>query len=108
VAARISRAQAVAVLLLQVACSSQDAPWPPPVRQRTIAFDHIYGNVTSVTVHVAVDGGPEQIQVAACDKQTCSFRLMLGNGRHTLQLAVEQHGRRSEPTTVTLDTSKAP
>ena len=92
-------------LLLHVACKSED---PPPIRQRTIAFDNIYGSVTSLTVHVVVDGAPEQTQVATCVEKTCTFRLMLANGSHTLQLAVEQQGRRSAPTTVNLDTSKAP
>ena len=96
------------VVILQAACTSDEAALPSPVRQRSIAFDNIYGNVTSVTVHVTVDGGPEQTHAAKCVKETCTFRLMLTNGSHDLLLAVEQHGQRSAPTTVTLDTTKAP
>jgi hypothetical protein len=96
------------VVTLQAACTSDDAALPSPVRQRSIAFDNIYGNVTSLTVHVTVDGGPEQTRAATCGREICTFRLTLTHGSHDLVLAVEQHGQRSEPTSVTIDTTKAP
>lgn len=107
--ARITLLGTVAVaLLLQVACRSETASIPSPLRKRVIAFDNIYGSITSLTVHVAVDGAPEQTQNASCIEKTCTFQLMLTDGLHTLVLAVEQQGRRSESATVALDTTKAP
>jgi hypothetical protein len=57
---------------------------------------------------VIVDGGREQTLVASCSEKTCGFEIPLTNGPHTVLLSVEQGGKRSTPTTVTVDTSNLP
>ena len=79
-----------------------------PVRVRTVAFDNVYGNVDRLPVQVKVDDGTEGSTSAACDAKTCTFSLPLTNGRHELEIAIEQNGQRSAPTRVTLDTSAIP
>lgn len=88
------------------ACTSRDAQ-TPGVRTRTVAFDNVYGAATSLTVHVAVDGGAEQRLTATCSRKECSFRLPLADGPHLLALSVEQDGKRSSPTTMAVDTSES-
>lgn len=74
-------------------------------RERTVAFDNVYGNVKRLQVHVAVDGAAEQVISAKCDAKTCTFKLRLTNARHELTMSVDQNGKRSAPARVTLDTS---
>ena len=81
---------------------------PVSVRVRTIAFDNVYGQTTQLPVQVKVDGGAEQALIATCDAKTCSFKLPLVNGKHDLEVAVVQQGRRSQPSRVTVDTSSLP
>lgn len=78
---------------------------PDKPRTRTVAFDNVYGNVKRLQVHVVVDGAVEQTFTAKCDAKTCSFKVPLTNARHELMLSVNQDGKRSSPTRVTLDTS---
>ena len=91
---------------LLTACTSRE-PQTPGIRTRTVAFDNVYGAATSLTVHVAVDGGAEQRLTATCNRKECSFRLPLADGSHLLALSVEQDGKRSSPTTVAVDTSES-
>ena len=78
-------------------------PSKPAVR--SIAFDNVYGNVERLRVFVSVDNLAEQTVTATCDPTTCIFKLPLTNARHDLLLSVEQDGRRSQPTRVTVDTT---
>ena len=78
---------------------------PDKARERTVAFDNVYGNAKRLQVYVVVDNTPEQGASAKCDAKTCTFKLRLTNARHELMMSVEQDGRRSAPTRVTLDTS---
>ena len=77
----------------------------PEVHTRVVAFDNVYGTAERLTVHVKVDDGPEQFLTATCEPTMCSFKVGLTNARHVLTLSVEQDGKRSAPTQVTLDTS---
>ena len=74
-------------------------------RPRTIGFDNLYGEAADLRTYVRVDGGPEQAFTARCADATCTFELQLTNDRHEVVVAVEQNGRRSQSTRVTLDTS---
>ena len=85
-----------------IACTSREPE--TAIRTRTVAFDNVYGTATSLTVHVAVDGGAERRLTATCDRVMCSFKLPLTDGSHRLVLSVEQDGKRSSPTTVAVDT----
>lgn len=87
------------------ACSHVDKP-ATDVPTRTVAFDNVYGGANRLPIHVSVDGGPEQSLTATCDSKTCSFKLPLTNARHELAISVEQGGRRSAPSRVTVDTSQ--
>ena len=78
---------------------------PDKARERTVAFDNVYGNTKRLQVHVIVDSAPEQVISATCDAKTCTFKLRLTNARHELMMSVNQDGKRSAPTRVTLDTS---
>ena len=83
-------------------------PLDPPatdVPTRTVAFDNVYGGASRLPIHVTIDGGPEQSLTATCDPKTCTFKLPLTNARHELAISVEQGGRRSAPSRVTVDTS---
>jgi hypothetical protein len=83
-------------------------PLDPPatdVPTRTVAFDNVYGGPNRLAIHVTIDGGPEQSLTATCDPKTCTFKLPLTNARHELAISVEQGGRRSAPSRVTVDTS---
>ena len=75
------------------------------VHTRTVAFDNTYGNVARLQVHVKVDDAAEKPATAVCDKTTCTFYLALTDARHIVELSVEQNGKRSAPTRVTLDTT---
>ena len=79
---------------------------PDKARERTVAFDNVYGNVKRLQVYVVVDGSAEQASSAKCDERTCTFKLRLTNARHELLMSVEQDGKRSAPTRVTIDTSR--
>ena len=85
------------------------APTPPefPVRTRTVAFDNVYG-VDRLVVQLKLDGYPEETVNATCDAKTCTFDLLLIDGRHELELSVQQNGQRSAPTRVTVDTTALP
>ena len=96
-----------AALLAPVACTSRER-LPSDTRTRKVEFDNVYGKTTSLAVHVTVDGGPEQSLVATCSAKTCRFDIPLTNGPHTVLLSVEQDGKRSSATTVTVDTSNLP
>lgn len=74
--------------------------WP-----RAVAFDNVYGRTPAMKVYVTVDTGAEMTLFATCDQKTCTVGVPLTNGPHTLLLAVEQDGKRSEPTKITLDTA---
>jgi hypothetical protein len=67
-----------------------------------------YGANATLPVHVKVDGGVEQPLMAMCEGKTCTIKLPLTNAKHELELAVEQQGRRSAPTQVSIDTSSLP
>jgi hypothetical protein len=85
-------------------------PSAPPevlVRTRTVAFDNVYG-VDQLVVQLKLDGYPEETVNATCDAKTCTFDVLLINGRHELELSVQQNGRRSAPTRVTVDTTALP
>ena len=84
-----------------------EAPPSDVTRPRTIAFDNLYGDSKSLLTHVRVDGGPEQTLTATCTDAACTFELPLTDARHEVLVAVEQDGRRSQPTRVTLDTGAA-
>jgi len=75
---------------------------------RAVAFDNAYGVIGTLPAHVQVDGAAERALMATCDPKTCSVTLVLPNGPHELAIAVEQNGRRSEPTVVRLDTTNLP
>ena len=75
------------------------------VHTRTVAFDNRYGNVTRLQVYVKVDDSAEKGATAICDKTTCTFYLALTDARHIVELSVEQNGKRSAPTRVSLDTT---
>ena len=77
----------------------------PDLHTRTVAFDNTYGNVTRLQIYVKVDNAAEKPATATCDKKTCTFQLQLTNARHVIELSVEQNGKRSAPTRITLDTS---
>jgi hypothetical protein len=94
----------VVAILLSGACSSDE----PVTRERTVAFDNLYGAVAKVPIFVTVDGGPMQQLTASCDAKACSFKVPLTNARHDLTVSVEQGGRRSQPSRVTLDTTNLP
>jgi hypothetical protein len=98
------RALLSVVAILAGACSSSE----PAARERTVAFDNLYGAVAKVPIYVTVDGGPEQQLTANCDAKACSFKVPLTNARHDLTVAVETGGRRSQPSRVTLDTTNLP
>ena len=83
-------------------------PRATDIPTRTVAFDNVYGGVNQLPVHVRVDDGPEQSLTATCDPTTCTFKLPLTNARHQVAISVEQGGRRSFPSRVTLDTSTLP
>jgi hypothetical protein len=96
-----------AALTAPLACSSHER-LSSDARTRKVEFDNVYGKTSSLTVHVIVDGGREQTLVARCSEKTCGFEIPLTNGPHTVLLADEQSGKRSTPTTVTVDTSNLP
>lgn len=73
---------------------------------RTVAFDNVYGGANRLPIHVTIDGGREQSLTATCDPKTCTFKLPLTNARHELAISVEQSGRRSAPSRVTVDTGQ--
>ena len=75
------------------------------VHTRQVAFDNTYGNTTRLQVYVEVDDCAAKPVTATCDKTTCIFDLALTDARHTVELSVEQDGKRSAPTRVTLDTT---
>ena len=91
------------VVLAVSTCASEG-----PLRVRTVTFDNVYGAATSIPVHVKVDGGPEQLLDATCTPSTCSFKLPLSNARHELEVAVEQNGKRSTQSRITVDTTTLP
>lgn len=76
---------------------------PTRIPPRLVAFDNAYGNATALTVYVRVDADAELTLPASCSGKTCTFIVPLSNGPHTVLLAVEHEGMRSEATTVTLD-----
>ena len=86
------------------------APTPPQlqVRTRTVAFDNIYGGVDRLVVQLKLDSYPEETVNATCDAKTCTFELLLINGRHELELSVQQNGQRSAATRATVDTRALP
>jgi hypothetical protein len=77
----------------------------PDVHTRQVAFDNTYGDTTQLQVYVEVDESAVQPVTAICDETTCIFDLPLTDARHTVELSVEQNGKRSAPTRVTLDTT---
>jgi hypothetical protein len=91
--------------VLLAGCRPVDAP-ATDVPTRTVAFDNVYGGADRLPIHVTIDGGPEQSLTATCDPKTCTFKLPLTNARHELAISVEQGGRRSAPSRVTVDTSQ--
>ena len=90
--------------VMAAACSHVDKP-ATDVPTRTVAFDNVYGGADRLPVRVSVDGGPEQSLTATCDPKACTFKLPLTNARHELAISVEQGGRRSAPSRVTVDTT---
>ena len=103
----------IAALTLVAACGTRSSTGtlslaPRGAQVHRVAFDNSYGPATTLPVHVAVDGGAEQTYPAACDEKTCSFLVLLTSGPHTLTLAVERGGIRSEPTTITVEVPPAP
>lgn len=96
--------------LVALACVAFRAPTPPDfqVGTRTVAFDNVYGGVDTLVVQLKLDDRPEETLTANCDAKTCTFDVLLINGRHELELSVQQNGRRSAPTRVTLDTTALP
>ena len=84
-------------------CRAADPP-AAVVPTRTVTFDNVYG-ADRLLAYVTVDGGPQQWLTATCDPTTCTLKLPLTNARHELEVSVEQGGRRSAPTRVTVDTS---
>lgn len=100
---RLSAVPGLAALTLLAACGAQSTAVAG--QPRVIAFDNVYGRVETVKVYVTVDGGDEQTRMATCGQNTCSFSVPLTDGTHTLLLSVEQDGKRSRPTTVTVDTA---
>ena len=77
----------------------------PDMRSRKVAFDNTYGDTTQLQVYVEVDESAVKPVTATCDETTCIFDLPLTDARHTVELSVEQNGKRSAPTRVTLDTT---
>jgi hypothetical protein len=73
-----------------------------------VAFDNTYGGVDRLVVHLKLDGYPEETLNATCDAKTCTFDLLLIDGRHELELSVQQNGLRSAPTRATVDTTALP
>jgi hypothetical protein len=102
----MKRVLILAVMLAGLAACRSGAP--TQVHMRTIAFDNLYGANATLPVHVKVDGGVEQPLMAMCEGKTCTIKLPLTNAKHELELAVEQQGRRSAPTQVSIDTSSLP
>ena len=103
----------IAALTLVAACGTRSSTGalslaPRDAQVHGVAFDNSYGPITTLQVHVAVDGGTEQTYPAACDAKTCRFLVLLTTGPHTLTLAVERDGLRSEVTTFTVDAPAAP
>ena len=105
----------IAALTLVAACGAQSSSStgslslaPRSAQVRRVAFDNSYGPATALQVHVAVDGAAEQTYPAACDAKTCTFLVLLTNGPHTLTLAVERDGVRSDVTTFTVEAPSAP
>lgn len=94
----------IAALTLVAACGARSSTGslslaPRGAQVHRLAFDNSYGPITTLQVHLTVDGGTEQTYPAACDEKSCTFLVLLTTGPHTLTLAVEQEGRRSEVTT---------
>ena len=103
----------IAALTLAAACGTRSSTGslslaPRGAQVHRVAFDNSYGPITTVQVHVTVDGGAEQTYPAACDEKTCTFLVLLTTGPHTLTLAVERDGMRSEVTTFTVEAPSAP
>ena len=92
-------------MVMLAGCRPVDPP-ATDVPSRTVAFDNVYGAANRLPIYVTIDGGPEQSLTATCDAKTCSFKLPLSNARHELAISVEQGGRRSAPSRVTVDTSQ--
>lgn len=89
--------------------AARAAPAPPSIQRiRTIAFDNTYGVTGSLPVYVRVDAGTVYPLTARCDAMTCSLTLVLLNGPHEVAIAVEQDGRRSQSTVLSLDTTNVP
>ena len=72
---------------------------------RAVAFDNTYRNATRLRIYFKVDDAAEKSETATCDRRTCTFLLQLTNARHVVELSVEQNGKRSAPTKVSLDTT---
>jgi hypothetical protein len=93
------------VLAFWVVYEVEPPPQPPEVRVHVVGFDNRYGNLERLPIYVSVDNRPEQASVAACNPATCTFELPLPDGPHQVRIWVELDGKRSEPTSVTLDTT---
>jgi hypothetical protein len=103
----------IAALTLVAACGARSSTGalslaPRNAQVRRVAFDNSYKPAATLQVHVTVDGGAEQTYPAACDEKTCTFLVLLTNGPHTLTLAVERDGLRSEVTTFTVEGPSPP
>lgn len=100
-------------LTLVAACGARSSTGsltlaPRGAQVHRVAFDNGYGPITTLQVHMTVDGAAEQTYPAACDAKTCTFLVLLTSGPHTLTLAVERDGMRSEVTTFTVEAPPAP
>ncbi len=104
----------IVALTLVAACGAQSSSStgslslaPRGAQVNRVAFDNTNGPITTLQVHVTVDAALEQTYPAACDAKTCSFLVLLTSGPHTLTLAVERDGSRSEVTTFTVEVPAA-